>query len=72
MINKIEDEKYDIKKDNDDIDLDIVLDDIISMISEVDSVLDSFKNDLIEETEFNTGNKIVPLLSSEFLNQFKK
>ena len=45
MINKIEDEKYDIKKDNDDIDLDIVLDDIISMISEVDSVLDSFKND---------------------------
>ena len=72
MINKIEDEKYDIKKDNDDIDLDIVLDDIISMISEVDSVLDSFKNDLIEETQFNSGNKIIPQLSSEFLNQFKK
>ena len=72
MINKIEDEKYDIKKDNDDIDLDIVLDDIISMISEVDSVLDSFKNDLIEETQFNSGNKIIPQLSSEFLSQFKK
>ena len=51
---------------------DIDTDDTISMISEADSVLDSFKNDLIEETEFNTGNKIVPLLSSEFLNQFKK
>ena len=59
MINKIEDEKYDIKKDNDDIDLDIVLDDIISMISEVDSVLDSFKNALIKETQFNSGNKII-------------
>ena len=51
---------------------DIDTDDSISIISEADSVLDSFKNDLIEETEFNTGNKIVPQLSSEFLNQFKK
>ena len=65
IINEIENDKENIYEDID-------TDDTISMISEVDSVLDSFKNDLIEETEFNTGNKIVPLLSSEFLNQFKK
>ena len=53
------------KGDNlDDIDIDI--DDNISIISEADSVLESFKNDLIEETGFNTGNKIIPQLSSEF------
>ena len=58
------------KEDNmDDIDIDI--DDNISIISEADSVLESFKNDLIEETEFNTGNKIIPQLSSEFLNKFQ-
>ena len=51
------------KGDNlDDIDIDI----------EADSVLESFKNDLIEETGFNTGNKIIPQLSSEFLNKFQK
>ena len=65
-----------INNDYDDIDnydnLDIDNDDSISIISEADSILNSFKNDIIEETEFNTGNKIVPLLSSEFLNQFKK
>ena len=65
IINEIENDKENIYEDID-------TDDTISMISEADSVLDSFKNDLIEETEFNTGNKIVPLLSSEFLNQFKK
>ena len=54
----------------DDIDIDI--DDNISIISEADSVLESFKNDLIEETGFNTGNKIIPQLSSEFLNKFQK
>ena len=59
------------KGDNlDDIDIDI--DDNISIISEADSVLESFKNDLIEETGFNTGNKIIPQLSSEFLNKFQK
>ena len=65
IINEIENDKENIYEDID-------TDDTISMISEADSVLDSFKNDLIEETEFNTGNKIVPLLSSDFLNQFKK
>ena len=65
IINEIENDKENIYEDID-------TDDTNSMISEADSVLDSFKNDLIEETEFNTGNKIVPLLSSEFLNQFKK
>ena len=65
IINEIENDKENIYGDID-------TDDTISMISEADSILDSFKNDLIEETEFNTGNKIVPLLSSEFLNQFKK
>ena len=59
------------KGDNlDDIDIDI--DDNISMISEADSVLDSFKNDIMEETQFNTGNKIIPQLSSQFLSQFQK
>ena len=53
-------------------DEEIDIDDSISIISEADSVLDSFKNDIIEETEFNIGNKIIPQLSSEFLNQFKK
>ena len=44
--------------------------DAISIISVADSVLDAFKNDLINETEFNTGNKIIPQLSPQFLNQF--
>ena len=51
---------------------DIDIDDSSSIISEADSILDSFKKDLIEETEFNTGNKIIPQLSSQFLNQFQK
>ena len=54
-----------------DIDVDIDIDDSVSIISEADSVLDSFKNDIMEETVFNTGNKIIPQLSSEFLNHFK-
>ena len=71
IINNINIEKY--KGDNlDDIDLDLDNDDNISIISEADSVLEIFKNDLIEETGFNTGNKIIPQLSSEFLNKFQK
>ena len=66
---KIEDDKNMINDDNYD---DIDIDDSISIISEADSVLDNFKNELIEETEFNTGNKIIPQLSSQFLNQFQK
>ena len=42
----------------------------LSIISEDDSVLDDFRNDIIAETEYNLGNKIVPILSSEFLNKF--
>ena len=64
-INKFEDDK-----DNNINDID--LDDSVSIISEADSVLDSFKNDILEETEFNTGNKIIPQLTSQFLSKFKK
>ena len=69
-----------LKKNEDDKDNNIIddiddIDDIndgLSIISEADSVLDSFKNDIIAETEYNTGNKIVPTLSSGFLNKFQK
>ena len=62
-----------IKDDNNNIDNcdDIDNSDAISIISVADSVLDAFKNDLIRETEFNSGNKIIPQLSSQFLNQFQ-
>ena len=73
MINEIEDDKdcdnmNKIKKQEEDF---IDIDDSLSIISEADSVLDSFKHDLIEETEFNTGNKVIPSLSSEFLKQLQ-
>ena len=73
MINEIEDEKDcdnmdKNKKEEEDF---IDIDDSLSIISEADSVLDSFKHDLIEETEFNTGNKVIPSLSSEFLKQLQ-
>ena len=68
ITNEIKDEKDYNNLDNSD---DIDIDDSMSIVSEADSVLDSFKNDLIEETEFNTGNKIIPQLSSEFLEQFQ-
>ena len=69
-----------LKKNEDDKDNNIIddiddIDDIndgLSIISEADSVLDSFKNDIIAETEYNTGNKVVPKLSSVFLNKFQK
>jgi len=74
MINEIEDGKgcdnKDMDKDNNGEDF-IDTDDSLSIISEADSVLDSFKHDLIEETEFNTGNKVIPTLSSEFINQLQ-
>jgi len=60
----------DMDKDNNEGDF-IDVDDSLSIVSEADSVLDSFKHDLIEETEFNSGNKIIPNLSSEFLSQFQ-
>ena len=79
LINQLEQDYKNNNKINneyDDIDnydnIDIDTDDSISIISEADSILNSFKNDIIEETEFNTGNKIVPQLSSQFLNLMKK
>ena len=75
LLNKIEDEKDNnniINNRNDKENEYISDDDGLSIISEADSVLDDFKNDIIAETEFNTGNKIIPTLSSEFLNKFKK
>ena len=68
IINEIGDDKEEENNDNYD---EIDIDDSISIISEADSVLDCFKNDLIEETEFNNGNKIIPQLSKEFLKQFQ-
>ena len=54
LLKKNEDEKdNNIIDDMDDID------DGLSIISEADSVLDSFKNDIIAETEYNTGKKVV-------------
>ena len=69
LINIIENENIINNMDNYD---DIDIDDSISIISEADSVLASFKNDILEETQFNTGNKIIPQLSFQFLNQFQK
>jgi len=72
MINEIEDGKGCDNKDKDNNGEDFIdTDDSLSIISEADSVLDSFKHDLIEETEFNTGNKVIPTLSSEFINQLQ-
>ena len=64
--------KNEEEKDNNIIDDMDDIDDGLSIISEADSVLDSFKNDIIAETEYNTGNKVVLTLSSEFLNKFQK
>ena len=43
----------------------------VSKILEVDSVLESFKNALIEETQFNNGNKVIATLSSDFFQKLK-
>ena len=74
MVNQIEEDKINNNINNSDNydDIDIDIDDSLSIVSEADSVLDSFKNDILEETQFNTGNKIIPQLSSQFLNQFQK
>ena len=63
-INTTEDKEYYYINNIDDID------DGLSIISEDDSILEDFKNDLMTETEYNLGNKIIPILSSEFLNKF--
>ena len=48
----------------------ILINDGLSIMSEDDNVLQSFKNDILEETEYNKGNKITPILSSEFIEKF--
>ena len=60
----------DKKEENLDADYYNDIDDGLSIISEDDKVLEEFRNDIIAETEYNSGNKIVPVLSSEFLNKF--
>ena len=58
-----------IKKNSNDEDIDDI-NDGLSIMSEDDNVLESFKNDILEETEYNKGNKITPILSSEFIEKF--
>ena len=60
------------KKNNENYSYDCDIDDGISMISEADSILDNFKNDILAETEYNTGKKIIPSLSSAFMNKYEK
>ena len=48
------------------------INDGLQIIWEADSVLDSFKNDIFAETEYNTGNKVMPTISTEFQNKFQK
>ena len=66
-IDNIEDKNYE-NEEEDNYYEDI--DDGLSIISEADSVLDDFRNDIMAETEFNLGNKITPILSSDFLNKY--
>ena len=63
-----EDKKYEHLEEDNDCCSDV--DDGLSILSEDDRVLDDFRNDIMAETEYNLGNKIVPILSSEFLNKF--
>ena len=58
--------------DNINFDIIIDIDDSLPIIFEADCALDNFKDDILEETEFNNGNKIIPQLSSEFLKQFQQ
>ena len=66
LANKYGEQNNIIDDDYDDIE------DGLSMISEADSVLNCFKKDIMAETEYNTGGKVVPMLSSEFLVGFRK
>ena len=63
-LNNIEDKK------NEEADNDFDMDDGLSILSENDSVLEDFRNDIMAETEYNLGEKIIPILSSEFLKKF--
>ena len=70
-MNSINIEKDNIEEEKDiDENKFIDIDDGLSIISENDSVLEDFKNDIMAETEYNLGKKIIPILSSDFLNKF--
>ena len=71
-INQIDEifKKYENKKEIDN-DIKNDIDDGISIISEADSVLNNFKNDILTSTEYNIGNKIIPSLSLDFIEKFK-
>ena len=70
-MNSINIEKDNIEEEKDiDENKFIDIDDGLSIISENDSVLEDFRNDIIAETEYNLGKKIIPILSSDFLNKF--
>ena len=48
--------------------IDEFLDDGISIMSEPDSIVESFKNEIINDTMVNNGEKIKPYLSKNFLD----
>ena len=60
------------KKNNENDSDEYEIDDGMSMISEADSILDNFKNDIFAKTEYNTGKKIIPSLSSAFMSKYEK
>ena len=47
------------------------MNDGISIISEADSVLNNYKNDILASTEYNIGNKIIPSLSLDFMEKYE-
>ena len=59
----LDDLKIGEKKENDDL-----LDDGISIMSEPDSIVESFKNEIINDTKTNNGEKIKLNLSKNFLD----
>jgi len=67
---KMDNKKKNQNKINNEDDF-INIDGSVSKILEVDSVLESFKNALIEETQFNNGNKVIATLSSDFFQKLK-
>ena len=73
-INLIDDisKKYGDKIGNEINDIEIDYNnDGISIISEADSVLNNFKNDILSSTEYNYGNKIIPSLSLGFMEKLE-
>ena len=62
QIISLDDLKIGEKNENDEF-----LDDGISIMSEPDSIVESFKNEIINDTMDNNGEKIKPFLSKNFL-----